>query len=60
MEYLLLKLPAGVVPKSVGFERVFTMELNEYAAQGWRVVSATRAMTGFTPMEVLLERPKND
>jgi len=55
-EYLFTTLPKGVVPKTVGFEAVVSMELTELAALGWQVVTATRQAGGFTPLEVLLER----
>lgn len=56
-EYKYVTLPVGVIPKSVGFDAVVSMELNEFAAQGWRAVSITRSGTGSTPTSVLLERP---
>lgn len=56
IEYLFVKLPQGVVPKTVGFEPVVSMELTELAAQGWRVVTAGRSASGFTPLDVVLER----
>lgn len=57
VEYLFVKLPQGVVPKSVEFEAVVSMELTELAAQGWRVVTTNRIGSGFTRLEVVLERP---
>lgn len=56
VEYLFTRLPQSVVPKSVGFEPVVSMELSELAAEGWRVVTATRSGIGSTPLEVVLER----
>jgi hypothetical protein len=56
LEYLFVMLPKGVVPKSVGFEPVVSMELSELGKEGWRVVTANRSGIGFTPLEVLLER----
>lgn len=55
-EYLFTSLPKGVVPKSVGYEAVVSLEMTELASQGWRVVSAARTGVGFTPLEVVLER----
>lgn len=57
-EYLFVKVPKSVVPKSVGFESVVSMELTEFAAQGWRVVTAGRSNGGATPLEVVLERER--
>lgn len=59
MEYKYVTLPTGPVPKSVGFDAVVTMELNEFAALGWRVVSSTRLGIGSSPLAVVLERPAN-
>ena len=59
-EYLFRTLPKGVVPKTVGFEAVVSMELTELAAQGWKIVSATRNGPGFTPLEVVMERATNE
>ena len=56
LEYMFVSLPQGVIPKSVGFAAVVSMELTELAEQGWRVVSAHRTGSGFTPLEVVLER----
>ena len=53
---MFVSLPQGVIPKSVGFAAVVSMELTELAEQGWRVVSAYRTGSGFTPLEVVLER----
>jgi hypothetical protein len=58
-EYKYVTLPLGSVPRSVGFDAVVSMELNEYAAQGWRVVSATRLGIGSNPLAVVFERPFN-
>lgn len=58
-EYKHVTLPLGSVPRSVGFDAVVSMELNEYAAQGWRIISATRLGIGITPTSVILERPVN-
>lgn len=60
VEYKYVTLPVGVVPKSVGFDAVVSMEINELTAQGWRAVSMTRSGIGHTPLSVLFERPIHD
>ena len=59
-EYLFIKLPQGIVPKSVSFEAVVSMELTELGGLGWKVTAAGRAGSGFTPLEVVLERSNNE
>ena len=59
-EYKYATLPIGSVPRTVGFDAVVSMELNEFAAQGWRVVSSTRLGIGSTPLAVVFERPIHD
>lgn len=58
IEYLFVKVPQSVVPKTVGFEAVVSMELTEFAAQGWKVVTAGRSNGGSTPLEIVLERER--
>lgn len=60
VEYKYVTLPVGAIPRSVGFDAVVSMELNEYAAAGWRVVSTTRLGIGALPLAVVLERPRHD
>ena len=55
-EYKFTKLPKGIVPKSVGYEAVVSMELTELAAEGWRVVTTNRLGQELTPLDVVLER----
>ncbi|KGJ73476.1 hypothetical protein GY21_11225 [Cryobacterium roopkundense] len=56
-EYKHVTLPVGAFSTSVEFDAVVTMELNEFAAHGWRVASATRLGIGLTPLSVVFERP---
>jgi hypothetical protein len=58
-EYKHVTLPAGRIPKSVGFDAVLSMELNEFAEQGWRVVSVTRTGIADTLRGVVLERARS-
>ena len=60
VEYKYVTLPVGSIPRSVGFDAVVSMELNEYAAKGWRVSSVTRLGLGTTPMAVVFERATSD
>jgi len=56
MQYRLVILPKGKIPKTVSYEAMVTMELNELADEGWRPVSINRSGSQFMPMDVLLER----
>ena len=60
IEYKHVTLPVGPIPKTVGIDAVLSMELNEFAALGWRVSTINRTGSGFTPYSVLLERPLDD